>query len=139
MFVVFYKNKHDIYEQRQLFSSSSPTCILICCDTVNYNKNIFVLFIPFSGKDPLKSSHFHVRREIKVPFVMLIRWFGELLTMRAGCLWREPVILSGRFSPILNLLGEESRWRLNSITNGQLFNQSCLCSKVSIKIQQNGV
>ena len=77
---------------------------------------------------------------IKLSCVMLMRWLQEL-TRGWGLFARrtDHVIRVLELSvPPSDLQVGERGWRWSSFTNGQWFNQSCLCNEASLKTQKSG-
>ena len=94
-----------MHNTQQLFSPKQVVIFIIL--------NIYLVFIPISGTEFLKSLEFPVVRGIKVTFVRLMRRLLDLhLRMGAPCL------LELSFPPP-DPWGGEKGWRLRSISNGR--------------------
>ena len=99
-------------------------------------RNIGLVFIPAPGTELLKTLEFPEEGS-KCVFCYLNEWnFGKPTGKNGGCLSEEPTTWpedwNFPFHP-LDHRGGKKGWSLSPITNGQWFNQACLCKEVSIE------
>lgn len=112
------------------------------CDPVIYNKKcIFGLYPCFLNKDkPLEFPKWWKWFKKNVFCYMWMRWLLEKAPRDRGWLpggtsqWLEGWNFS--IPPPHILQGVDRAWRLRSVTNGQWFNQLCICNEASTKTQR---
>ena len=104
------------------------------CDTVIYNEK-YLVFILVSGTELLKTLELP---KCKGAFCSVNKvTFGKHPGMGTGCQRNQPCDC-GNFQSYF-LTSGEGRGAANSVTNGQWFNQSCLCKEASLKPKRDRV